>query len=248
MNALAKLTWLELKLFVREPITLIFTFALPLITLFVMGGVFGNTPGPEGEIYRGVGPMDYYTPAYIGLVMAAIGLISLPVHLASYREQGVLRRFRASAVSIWSVLGSQLIVTFVMAVVCAVLLTVAAALAYDIHFPKSVGLLVPAFILGTLSFAALGVLLGALLPTARAAQGLGLLLFFVMLFLSGAGPPREVMSQALQNVGDATPLKYVIILLQDPWLGFGWATTDSFIVAGIMLVAALLSVRFFRWE
>ena len=69
MQTLKKLTWVEIKLFVREPMTMVFTFALPLIFLFVMGGVFGNTPDPEEEIFRGVGATDYYVPAYIGLVI-----------------------------------------------------------------------------------------------------------------------------------------------------------------------------------
>lgn len=248
MGTLTKLTWVELKLFVREPITMVFTFALPLIFLFVMGGVFGNTPDPEGVIYRGVGPMNYYTPAYIGLVIASIGVVGLPVHLTGYRERGVLRRFRASSLSIWSVFGSQVVVSFVIAVLGGILLTIAALFTYDLDLPQEPALFVVAFVISLLSFVALGVLLGAVLPTTRAAQGLGLLLFFVMLILGGAGPPREVMTQMMQWVGDATPLRHVILLLQDPWLGFGWNWTEFLIVTGIMVVAALLSVRFFRWE
>src|SRR4030067_422652 len=109
MNPLPKLTWVEIKLFIREPMTVVFTLALPVIFLFVMGGVFGNTPDPE--IYRGVGPMNYYMPSYFGLVMMAIGTVALPVHLTGYRERGVLRRFRASSFSVWTVLGSQLMVS-----------------------------------------------------------------------------------------------------------------------------------------
>jgi ABC-2 type transport system permease protein len=248
MRTLIKLTWVEIKLFVREPITMVFTFALPLIFLFVMGGVFGNTPDPEGMIYRGVGPMDYYVPAYIGLVITSIGVVGLPVHLTGYRERGVLRRFRASSISAWSIFGSQVIVSFVIAVLGATILTVAALLTYDAHMPEMPGLVIPAFIMSTLCFAALGVLLGAIFPTTRAAQGIGLLLFFVMLILSGAGPPREVMTEVMQWIGDATPLRYVILLIQEPWLGFGWDNTSFFIVIGITIVAALVSVRFFRWE
>lgn len=248
MLTLIKLTWVELKLFAREPITMVFTFALPLIFLFVMGGVFGNTPDPEGTVFRGVGPMDYYVPAYIGLVMVSIGVVGLPVHLTAYRERGILRRFRASSIPVWSVFGAQVVVSFVIAIVGCILLTVVALLTYDAALPKSPGLLVPAFLLSTGSFAALGVLLGAVLPTTRAAQGLGLILFFVMLLLAGAGPPPEVLTSAMRWIGDVTPLRYVILLLQDPWLGFGWNASASLIVTGFMLVAGFLSVRFFRWE
>ena len=57
MQALMKTTWVELKLFAREPLTMLFTFAIPLVFLFVLGGVFGNTPDPN--VYRGFGAMDY---------------------------------------------------------------------------------------------------------------------------------------------------------------------------------------------
>ena len=99
MRSLFKLTWTETKLFVRDPVTVVFTLALPIIFLLVMGGVFGNTPSPG--FYRGVGAMNYYMPSYFGLVIMAIGTVALPVHIAGYRERGVLRRFRASSFSIW---------------------------------------------------------------------------------------------------------------------------------------------------
>ena len=248
MRVLFKLTWVEIKLFIREPITMVFTFALPLIFLFVMGGVFGNTPDPEGLIFRGVGPMDYYIPAYIGLISASIGVVALPVHLTGYRERRVLRRFRASSISIWAVFGSQVVVSLAISILGALLLIAAALVAYDASLPESPGLVVVAFVLSVLSFAAVGVFLGAILPTTRAAQGLGLILFFVMMILSGAGPPREVMTEAMHWIADATPLRYVILTLQDPWLGFGWNVHASLVVGGFLVAATLLSARFFRWE
>ena len=252
MRILNKLTWVEIKLFIREPITVVFTLVLPLIFLFVMAGVFGNTPeiDPETgkEIFRGVGATDYYIPAYIGLVIASIGVVSLPVHLTAYRERGVLRRLRASSISVWTVFGSQVVVSFAISILGTILLIVTAIPVYDAALPESPVLVLAAFVLSVLSFSALGVLLGAILPTTRAAQGLGLILFFVMMILSGAGPPREVMTEAMHWISDATPLRYVILMLQDPWLGFGWNVQASLVVLGIMAMAVLLSARFFRWE
>ncbi len=68
------------------------------------------------------------------------------------------------------------------------------------------------------------------------------------LILGGAGPPREVMTGAMRAIGDFTPLRYVILILQDPWLGFGWHEQASLITAGVLVVAGALSARFFRWE
>jgi ABC-2 type transport system permease protein len=246
MRTLAKLTWVEIKLFIREPITVVFTLALPIIFLFVMGGVFGNTP--NADIYRGVGAMDYYMPSYYGLVMMAIGTVALPVHLTGYRERGVLRRFRASSFSVWAVLGAQLIVSFIIAILGSLLITVFGLLVYHPHLPVSSGLLIAAFLLGTICFSSFGFFLGAILPSTRSAQGVGLLLFLIMMILGGAGPPPEVLTGVMRVVGDITPLRHVILMLQDPYLGFGWRVSSSLVVGGITVVAALLAARFFRWE
>ena len=246
MGTLFKLTWVEIKLFLREPITVVFTLALPIIFLFVMGGVFGNTA--SANVYRGVGAMDYYMPAYFGLVMMAIGTVALPVHLTGYRERGVLRRFRASSFSVWVVLGSQIMVSFIIAIIGSLLILAFGLLVYHPHLPVSPALLTAAFALGTICFASLGFFLGAVLPSTRSAQGVGLLLFFIMMILGGAGPPPEVLTGTMRFVGDITPMRHVILLLQDPWLGFGWRVNTSLIVAAITAVAALLAARFFRWE
>ncbi|UCE98116.1 MAG: ABC transporter permease [Dehalococcoidia bacterium] len=251
MRTLVKLSWVELKLFVREPITVIFTLALPIIFLFVMGGVFGNEASTDDGgmvVFRGVGPLDYYIPAYFALVMMAIGTVALPVHLAGYRERGILRRLRASSISVWSVLGSQLAVSFVIAIIGSILILICGIIAYSPNMPQEVGLLILAFLLGLISFTAFGFFLGAVLPSTRAAQGLGLILFFVMMILGGAGPPPEVLTGAMDIIGQITPLRHVIIILQDPYLGFGWNQNASLIVAGITVVAIALAARYFRWE
>jgi ABC-2 type transport system permease protein len=180
--------------------------------------------------------------------MMAIGTVALPVHLAGYRERGILRRLRASSISIWSVLGSQIIVSLIIAIIGSLLIFIMGLLVYSPSLPQSPGLLIPAFLLGLLCFTALGFFLGAILPSTRSAQGLGLILFFVMMILGGAGPPPEVLTGAMDIVGKITPLRHAIIMLQDPSLGFGWNQNASLIVAGITIVLTGLAYRFFRWE
>lgn len=251
MKALRKLSWIELKLFTRDPLSLVFTLALPFFFLIVLNGVFGNEveTDPAEDVWRGVGPADYYVPAYIGLIMAAIGVLSMPTRLASYRERGVLRRFRASAMPLWAVLGSQIAIALLTAVVGAVFITAASALIYGTDlWPADGWALVAAFVLAALSFGAIGVLLGSVMPTSRSAQGAGIMLFFVMFLLSGSGPPRDVLTGPMRAVGNLLPLTHVITILQDPWLGFGWNATASLIVAGTIAAAVVLSVRFFRWD
>ena len=85
-------------------------------------------------MYRGAGAMTYYVPAYIGLVIASMCLISLPVHLAGYRERGVLRRFRTSGMPVWSVLSAQVAVS----VLGGALVVALANLTYEVQSPASV--------------------------------------------------------------------------------------------------------------
>lgn len=245
MRLLAKMSWLEQKLFMREPLTVLFALALPLVVLFVMGGVFGNDS--TTEVYRGVGAMDYYVPAYLALVAASVGLISLPTHIASDRERGVLKRYRASGVPAWVLVGAQTVGTLAIVVVSGIVLISVAMPTYDVVAPDSVLMVMAGFVLVALAFAAIGVLFGAVLPSARAAQALGVLLWFVLLILGGAGPPPEVLTGAMGTVGDMSLLRQAIEVMQDGWLsldpGQSWL-----IVAGVTLVAGLLALRLFRWE
>ncbi len=245
MRALASSTSIETKLFLREPLTVVFTLALPLLFLFVLGGIFGNKPDPQ--FYRGAGPLDFYVPGYSALVWAAVGLLALPVHLVRYREDGVLRRLRASAAPPWTLFGSQVVVAFLISLVGSVLIIGLASVAYDIHFPRSVAGFAGAWLLCGALFCALGLLLAAI-PSSRGALGAGLGLFFVMMLLSGAGPPPEVLTGAMHWVSNLLPLTYMLRLLQDPWLGLPWSLADTAAVAGFTLGASVAARFLFRWE
>ncbi|MBA4181187.1 MAG: ABC transporter [Anaerolinea sp.] len=252
MRGVRKLAWVEVKLFIREPLALVFAFAFPFFMLFILAGVFGNdidSTDPESvEVWRGVGPSDYYVSTYVGLVMASAGLITLPLRLAGYREAGVLRRYRAAGVSVPVVLGAQVLVCIGMAVVAATGIVVTSTLLYGTVLPANWALVLLAMGAGLLTFASIGVFLGAVLPTARAVQGAGLALFFVMMMISGSGPPRDVLTDSMRLVSDMMPLTHLNLLLQDAWLGFGWAMDQALITLAFAVGAALLAVRFFRWE
>jgi len=251
VKLLLKLAWVELKLFARDPLGLLFTFAFPLFMLFVLAGVFGNDvdySDPEDvKTWRGVGPTNYYVPAYAGLVMASIGVLALPQRIASYRERGVLRRFYAAGISRLAVVGSQVLVAALLSIVGTILVVASAYVAHGADMPHQWLPSLLALAIGIVTFAAIGVAMGALLPGTRAAQGLGLIAFFMMLLLSGSGPPRAVLPSGLRATGDLLPLTHVVRLLQEPWLGFGWEWQALAVVLGFFVVALALAVRFFRW-
>lgn len=245
MHALARSTSIEAKLFLREPLTVVFTLALPLLFLFVLGGVFGNTA--NRGFYRGAGALDYYVPSYCALVWLSVGLLALPVHLVRYREDGVLRRLRASPAPPWTLFGSQIAVVFGISLVGSLMIIGLASVTYDIHFPHSVAGFAGAWLMCGVLFCALGMLLAAI-PSSRGALGAGLGLFFVMMMLSGAGPPPEVLKGAVHWVSNLLPLTYMLRLIQDPWLGKPWSLADTAVVAGFTVAAAIAARFAFRWE
>jgi ABC-2 type transport system permease protein len=242
MRTVAKLVWVEAKLFAREPVAVVFAFAFPLVVLLVLAGVFRQPDTALG----GFTGTDYYVPGYLAVVIASVGLIGLPVHLASLKERGVLRRLRASSVPLAGVLGAQTVVHLAMAVAGGAVLLGAAGLVYDVRAPSSPAGVAVGFALGALAFVALGLLMGSLAPTARAAQAIGLVLFFPMWLLSGAGPPRGVMTDTMRRLSDVLPLTSVVSAIQDPWLGTGSTLPQLLVLAAFAVVATAFAVRMQR--
>ena len=246
MKSMIALAGVEVKLFFRDMLSLVFIFVLPMILYPILGAVFSNVSSTR--LFQGLGAMNFYTPAYIGLVLAAMGLIQLPVHMAGYRERGVLRRFRASSLSAAAIFTSQAVVCVVIALIGSAIVLAIGFAGYDVRVPVSTVDVIGAFLMGLLCFITIGFLLGALMPTPQAAQGAGLVMFIIMLLLGGAGPPQQLLSPTLNTVGDFTPMKHIVTLIQDPWLGFGWNNHEFLVVLSITVVAAILAIRFFRWE
>jgi ABC-2 type transport system permease protein len=139
------------------------------------------------------------------------------------------------------VFGAQTVVNLAMAALGGVVLLVAASLVYDVHAPSSVVGVALGFGVGALAFIALGLLIGSLAPTARAAQGIGLVLFFPMWLLSGAGPPRGVMTQTMRQLSDVLPLTRVVAAIQEPWLGTGSNVSELVWLSALFAVAVALA-------
>jgi ABC-2 type transport system permease protein len=254
MRGYLALTASELRLFLREPFAVIFVLVFPLMMMLLLAAVFGNDADEAQAmengilVWRGVVPTDYYTTASIAVVIAAVGVLTIPGQLAGYREQGILRRFEASSVPAWTVLASQLTVALVMVVAGALVMTVSSWLIYDTTLPQDPLGVAVAILLGTLCFSALGALLAVFIRTSRAAQGIGLLLFLGMWLIAGTAPPRAVLPSGLRDFGELLPLTHIVIAIQDAWFGFGWAMTDLAIIAAITIAAAVPAIWLFRWD
>jgi ABC-2 type transport system permease protein len=238
-TAVARLVRAELRLMTRDPLVLTFVFAFPITTMLIIGGSFGTEPDAA---FEGVNPAHWYVASYLTVVIAATGLVMLPVHLASYRERGVLRRFAAAGFPRWSFAVAQLVVGLLTTAVACVLLLVVAAPVYGVPAVHDGWRVAVALMAGALGFVSLGVLLGSVLPSARAAQAVGLLLFFPSFLLGAGGPPPHVMGSALRGIADPLPLTLLTDAVRVPWLGLGSATgslaTVLLLSAGVTVVAS----------
>ena len=247
MKSLLKMSWMEAKLFFREPIGAFFTLVFPLMMLFLFGSIYGNTPTP---MFNGLGTIDISVPAYTAMIIATTGLMGLTITMSTYREKGILRRLQTTPISPFVVLAAQVIVLFLMTLFGMALLIIAGKLVYHIQFQGNALSVLGGFMLSSLSFFAIGFVLAGLMPTARTAQVVGMVLLYPMLFLSGAGFPRELLPAAIKKVSTFLPLTYVVNLLRGLWIGEAWSlhTTNVLVLLAILVVGIGVSIKTFRWE
>lgn len=227
MIRLATLAATETRLLVRDWTVLAFAFVFPPFVMLVLAGVFGSQPD---DGYGGKRPDEYYVAASIGIPIIALALVGLPVALASYRERGVLRRFEAFGISTARVVAAQAAVTCLLVAIGAALVLAVAAPSYGIpHLVHPVQTII-GIVADTVTLVLLGIAIGLAVPTARAAQAIGLLAFFPLYLLGGGGPPRGVMTGPMRAISDVLPSTMPAITT--PWLGTGQYSTQLIALVG----------------
>jgi len=189
-------------------------------------------------------------PAYTGMIIATSGLLSLSIALASEREKGVLRRLRVTPLRPQTILGAHVLVMFMMTTLGMMLLVLAARSVFGLRFGGNALSVAVGFVLSCLSFFALGFVFAGLMPTARTAQIVGMVLFYPMIFLSGATIPLEVLPPTVRQYAGLLPLTHVVKLLRGLWMGESWGAhlREAGILAGILILGVVVSARSFRWE
>lgn len=247
MRGFWKLTFIELKLLLREPLAAFFTLIFPVMMLFLFGAIYGNAPTP---FFGGQGFVDAMVPAYAAMIVATSSIMSLSIHMADSRERGVLRRYRATPLRPLAVLGGQVIPIFLMTLIGMVILIAAGVLVYHLKMPGDALSVLGGFVLSCLSFFALGFVLAAVMPTARSAQIVAMVLYYPMIFLSGASIPTEVLPKSVRNISQFLPLTPVVNLLRGLWKGAGWGghLGDVLFLTVVFLVGSAVAAKTFRWE
>lgn len=244
--ALRRLVATELKLYLRERVGPVWGVGFPMLLLIIFGSIPSfNRPN---EDFGGLTTLDVYVPVLLAFVTAMLSLIALPSVLAGYREKGILRRLRTTPVGPGRVLTAQLAVNVAVLAVTAVLLLVVARLAYGVVLPKQFAGFVLAALFAAAALLAIGLFVAAIARGARAAQAIGTVLFFPMMFFAGLWLPIAQMPAVLRHISHAAPLGAAVQALQDAARGDWPHPLQLVTMAMYAIVFGVAAAWLFRWE
>ena len=250
MRAYRELTRALALSVLRVPVTVFFTVVFAPMLVLILGAIFGNDPRPE---FGGQGFIEMQLPALTAIVLAMMGVLTVPLDVVGLREQGVLRRLRATPLRPGEVIAADLTRHFFMGVAGLVLALLAGRLAFGLRPQGGVGVvlaILAVLVLGLFAFLALGYLVSAILPSTSAVAPVGNILIIVLLLTSGAMVPLDQMPQTLRDIAQYSPLTQLVTAVSGLWSGEGLADQwiPMVVLAGMTVVCGAVSVRLFRWE
>jgi ABC-2 type transport system permease protein len=249
MRGLLQLTWLEIKIFLREPLGAIGTLLVPVALFLVVGRAMnrsgGVPPTPGGLEFMRTG-----LPVMVSVFMAISAVISLVTIISIYREGGILKRLRATPLRPYTILSAHVIAKLLFTAVTLSLMVLAGRRFYPAGLQAPVISFALALLVSTLAILSIGFIVASVVPTARFAQPVAALIFYPMVGLSGLFVPVEALPAGLRVVARLLPMTYVVSLLSGIWTGDSWSAhigdLAALALAGAVFVA--LSARLFRWE
>ena len=247
LKGLLKLSWIETKIFLREPMGVVGSLVLPVLLFVFVGRALQFSPrGPEPPVSR----LPFNIAILTALLISLGAVQSLVAIMAIYREGGILKRLRATPLSPVTILGAHVLVKLVFTLVAMIIMVMAGRRVLPGAMPEHGASFIAAVLLGTTSILSLGFVMASLVRSARFAQALGAALTYVMLALSGVFFSVERLPGWLQVVANALPTTHAVRLMRAIWSGAGWSTqlTTVAALAAIFAVCIAFSTRWFRWE
>jgi len=222
----------------------VFVFLFPLLLFLLLATVYDGT-------YNDHPLSEYLVGGLLGYGTANTAFGGLAITLVLRREQGVLKRVRATPLPPAVYLAAAIASILAVFALQAALLVAVGRLVFDADLPARPFSLVAALTVGGLSFAALGTGLAAVIRSAEGSSAVVNVVILPMTFLSGGFGPTRDYPRVLQAVAEALPLKHLIdavagiYLDREPVWEQGWALL---VVAAWGLVGAAVALRRFRWE
>jgi ABC-2 type transport system permease protein len=241
-----KLTWLEAKIFTREPMGFVGTLVMPVVVFIVLGRAFGAgkpVAAPTVDI-------PFNVAIFAAVLIAISAVQSLVAIISIYREGGILKRLRATPLSPVTIMGAQVAVKLVFTVITLALLMLAGKRLFPGVMRVNVFSFTVAVLLSTFSILSLGFVIASVVPTARFAQVISAAALYPMVALSGLFFPVDRFPGALRALAYLLPTTQAVALLNGVWDGSGWGAHWVNVAALLVLfgVYTALSTKVFRWE
>ena len=247
LRGLWELTWLEIKIFVREPLGVLGTVGLPVLLFIAMSRVVGGRGVPPARLTNLV---SVEMPVFAAMLVCLGAVLSLVTIIAIYREAGILKRLRATPLRPYTILTAQVLVKLLFSATTITLLLLAGKRYYPLPLNVPLAPFILALMISTLAIVSMGFLIASVVPTARFAQPIGTLVFYPMIVVCGLFVPIASLPPALRMLSRALPLTYVASLLKGIWLGESWGShaTDLAALLVVFVVCLMLTAKLFRWE
>jgi ABC-2 type transport system permease protein len=244
LRGLFRLTWIEIKVFIREPLGAVGSIVMPVL-LYVLFGRIGRTIAPPSRVTAS----EFFrvnVPVIVAIFIAINAVLSLIAIISIYREGGILKRLRATPLRPWTILTAHVLVKLLLTTITLALMLLAGRRYYPTGMHVPVLSFAVALMITTWSILSIGFLIASIVPTARFAQPIGAIVLYPMLALSGLFVPLALIPPWLRHL----PLTYAVSLLEGIWTGEPWSAhvVDVAALAVVFVVCTAVSARVFRWE
>lgn len=248
MRGLWKLTWIELKIFIREPLGALGTVLVPVLVFVALGKV-GTGVVPRSQLMSS-STFRVDIPVFAAVLIAVNAVLSLVSIISIYREGGILKRLRATPLRPQTILTAHVLVKLLLTAVTLLLTLIAGKRYYPTGANVPLVSFLFALLISTCAILSIGFLIASIVPTARFAQPIGGIILYPMIALSGLFVPLAAMPPMMRMVARALPLTYAVSLLQGAWRGDAWVAHmgDLMALALVFFLCTALSAKVFRWE
>ena len=248
LRGLWKLTWIEIKIFLREPLGAFGTIGIPVLVFVVTGRIVGHSLAPASLAANSF--ITAGLPVLASVLIAISAVLSLVTIISIYREGGILKRLRATPLHPQTILTAHVVVKLLLTAATLALMVLAGKRYYPIGIHVPLFGFTMALLISTCSILSMGFLIASIVPTARFAQPIGAVIMYPMIGVSGLFVPVTSLPPALQAVARVVPLTYAVSLLEGIWKGDAWSAHvgDVAALAVVFIVCTALSAKVFRWE
>lgn len=236
----------ELIAYRRGARTLVWTALVPLCIL-----ALGELEVPQGLRHSNAPTLEIVALA-ITTGAFALGLYGYGSTLVNHRDRGIFQRLRCAPVPSWQLLGARLIVQLLGVAVQALVVFIAAGVAYGVT-PGGNGVTLASAVIAVSGLAglAIGQVVVALSGSASTATAVSRLLLLVLFLLEGVVVATQNWPVWLQQAAEWTPVRMSLNLLTDTLVRQRWDSIDRFDLLGLLVWTAVLGyigLTRFRWE